>query len=145
MFAFSLSVFIPILIFVLFTVSVDIDKTFRSSVFLHENSWPFFIQKVVADAMVAFSKISMFLGGACALQSQTKDQLAAAKGIIGKKEVAKFGAGMAAFAGIRAGANAIASSTSGLSDSLSESSESSQDAGSRTCHGFIFKRFQTAD
>ena len=91
--------------------------------------------------MVAFSKISMFLGGACALQSQTKDQLAAAKGIIGKKEVAKFGAGMAAFAGIRAGANAIASSTSGLSDSLSESSESSEDAGSRTCHGFIFKRF----
>ena len=84
--------------------------------------------------MVAFSKISMFLGGACALQSQTKDQLAAAKGIIGKKEVAEFGVGVAAFAGISAGANAIGAFTSGLSDS----SESSQDAGSRTCHGFIF-------
>ncbi len=99
--------------------------------------------------MVAFSKISMFLGGAYALQSETTHQLATDKGIIGQKEVAKIGAGMAAFAGISAGANAIGGFTSGLSDSSQSSSDKSQSSsdssnsssgdngGSRTCHCFI--------
>ena len=90
--------------------------------------------------MVAFSKISMLFGGANALQSETVHHLATDKGIIGRKEVAKLGAGIAAFAGIRAGANAIGASTSILSDISRASSEDND--GLRTCHGLICKPYR---
>ena len=79
--------------------------------------------------MVAFSKVSMLLGAAHALQSETVHQVATDKGIIGRKEVAEIGAGMAALAGITAGAKAIGASASGISDRLSDSSSADDDSG----------------
>ena len=100
--------------------------------------------------MVAFSKVSMLLGGAHALQSETVHQLVTDKGIIGQKEVAKIGAGMAAFAGITAGAKVIGASTSSFDDSSQSSSDSSGSSrassgdndGSRTRYGLIFKPYR---
>ena len=133
----------------LFKISVKIFFTFKYS--FKDNSLPFVIHKV-GRTMVALGKVSMLLGGAHALHSETVHQLATDKGIIGQKEVAKIGAGMAAFAGIRAGASAIGASTSSISDSsLSGSSHASSgdDGGSRTCYGFIiilqFQAIQTAN
>ena len=79
--------------------------------------------------MAAFSKVSMLLGGAHALQSETVHQVATDKGIIGQKEVAEIGAGMAALAGITAGAKAIGASASGISGSLSASSSEDDESG----------------
>ena len=86
--------------------------------------------------MVAVYKICMLLGGSYALQSETMHHLATDRGIIGQKEVAKIGAGLTAFAGIRAGANAIGASTS---SGISHSSSDDDDGGSRQCHSLIFQ------
>ena len=100
--------------------------------------------------MVAFRTVSLFLGGSYALQSETTHQFLVNKSIIGQKEFVKLGAGMAAVAGITAGANAIGASTSSFSDSSQSSSDSSHtssgdDSGSRTCHGLSFLTLQTAN